>query len=247
MSGGRVRFVVAAAVVAGVALQGCGLGDSGADVVNGKTLFVGDGQCAACHTLARANAQGVAGPNLDEAWQQAEKDGLGRSTYEGIVEQQILHPSRAPQVDPQTGKPYPQPMPADLVTGQDAKDVAAYVAQAAASPGEDGGRLAQVGPKQSDEVATAENGTLSIPADPGGALAYQFGSAEAEAGPLTINSVNESNVDHNIALEGDGEGDVVGNGGTSRFEANLKPGKYTYLCTVPGHAEGGMQGELTVK
>ena len=26
-----------------------------------------------------------------------------------------------------------------------------------------------------------------------------------------------------------------------------KPGKYVFLCTVPGHAEGGMEGEVTVK
>ena len=77
MSGGRVRVVVAAAVAAGLALSGCGLADSGANLVNGKEQFVQ--KCAACHTLARANAQGVVGPNLDEAWQQADKDGFGRS------------------------------------------------------------------------------------------------------------------------------------------------------------------------
>jgi plastocyanin len=252
MSGGRVRGVVAAAaaIAAGVALQGCGLGDTGADVVNGKALFVGEGQCSACHALARANAQGVVGPDLDQAWQQAEKDGLGRSTYEGIVHQQILHPSREPQVDPATGKPYPQPMPANLVTGQDAKDVAAYVAQAAAAPGEDGGRLAQVGPQQSDEVAMAQDGTLSIPADPSGALAYQFGSAEAPAGQLTIDSENEASIPHNIALEGGGVDEVgpeVQDGGVSEIEVDLQPGEYTFYCSVPGHRAGGMEGTLTVE
>jgi uncharacterized cupredoxin-like copper-binding protein len=29
--------------------------------------------------------------------------------------------------------------------------------------------------------------------------------------------------------------------------ATLKPGTYTFLCTVPGHAAGGMKGTLTVK
>ena len=72
MSGGRVPVVVAAAVAAGLALSGCGLADSGANLVNGKEQFVQ--KCAACHTLARAKSQGVVGPNLDEAWQQADKD-----------------------------------------------------------------------------------------------------------------------------------------------------------------------------
>ena len=36
------------------------------NLVNGKTLFVAE--CAACHTLARAGATGVTGPNLDAAF-----------------------------------------------------------------------------------------------------------------------------------------------------------------------------------
>jgi len=31
------------------------------------------------------------------------------------------------------------------------------------------------------------------------------------------------------------------------FKAPMKPGKYTYLCTFPGHALAGMKGTLTVK
>ena len=249
MSGGRGRFlIVAAAAAAVVTLPGCGLGETATDQVNGKDLFVQ--KCAACHTLARADAKGVVGPDLDQAWQQAEKDGLGRSTYEGIVHKQILHPSREEQVDPMTGKPFPQTMPANIVTGQDAKDVAAYVAAAAAAPGEDGGRLAQVGPQQSDEVAQAENGTLSIPADPNGALAYQFGSAEAPAGQLTIDSQNDASIPHNIALEGDGVDEIgpeVQGGGVSEIEVDLQPGEYTFYCSVPGHRAGGMEGKLTVE
>ena len=28
--------------------------------------------------------------------------------------------------------------------------------------------------------------------------------------------------------------------------ANLAPGKYVFYCTVPGHRQAGMQGDLTV-
>lgn len=246
MRGGRVRTVLVAAV-AMVSLAGCQLKDDGDNLVNGKTLFAQ--KCAACHELARAGAQGVVGPSLDQAWQQAEKDGLGRSTYEGLVHRQILQPNRNVQIDPTTGKPM-ELMPAKLVTGEDAEDVAAYVAYAAARPGEDSGRLAQAGQQKSDAVAKAENGTLDIPTVPSGGLAYEFGSAEASAGAVTINSVNESSVGHNIALEGDGVneiGEVVKDGGTSTVEVDVSPGKYTFYCSVPGHREGGMEGTLTVK
>jgi plastocyanin len=137
-------------------------------------------------------------------------------------------------------------MPADLVTGELARDVAAYVGAAAGIPGEDTGELAEVGAEEGG-TAKAENGMLQIDAAESGALAFTASKATAPPGRIEFVMDNPSPIDHNIALEGDGEGDVVGNGGTSRFEANLKPGKYTFLCTVPGHADGGMEGELTVK
>ena len=121
-------------------------------------------RCAACHTLARADATGVVGPNLDEAWQQAEKDGFGRSTYEGVVHRQIRQPNRNPQIDPATGEPLPL-MPADLVTGEDAQDVAAYVASAAAAPGRGPGRLADVG---QDAVRRGRAGRRRDARHPGG-------------------------------------------------------------------------------
>jgi mono/diheme cytochrome c family protein len=233
--------------VAVVSLTGCELKDDGNNLVNGKTLFVQ--RCAACHTLARADAKGIVGPNLDEAWQQSERDGLGRSTYEGLVHGQILHPNRNPLIDRATGKEVP-PMPAMLVKGDDAQDVAAYVASAAAKPGKDTGRLAAAGAPKQQALAKAQGGKLEIPADPSGALAYTFKDAEAPAGRLEIDSVNESSTPHDISLEGNGvndKGDVVQDGGTSTINVDLKSGDYTFYCSVPGHRAGGMEGKLTVK
>ena len=88
---------------------------------------------------------------------------------------------------------------------------------------------------------------LQIDADETGALAFTASTATAPPGAIEFVMDNPSPIDHNIALEDGPVGDVVGNGGTSRFETTLKPGKYRYLCTVPGHAEGGMEGEVTVK
>jgi len=141
-------------------------------------------------------------------------------------------------------------MPADLVTGEDAEDVAAYVAQAAAVPGEDTGALAQAGAAKAEGTAKAKDGVLTIPADPGGSIAYQFADAEAPAGQVEIRSPNESSTDHDIAVEGNGvneKGDTVKNGGVSQFSVDLKAGEYTFFCSVPGHREGGMEGTLTVK
>ena len=214
-------------------LAACGKEES-PDLVNGKGLFIGEGTCGSCHALNRAGTKGTQGPNLDEAFEQARLDGMNEATVEGVVVRQIAHPRRNSIMQP------------DLVTGDDARDVAAYVAEVAGQPGEDTGELAEVGAKKGGS-ATAKNGVLQIDADETGALAFTASKATAPPGKIEFVMENPSPIDHNIALEGDGEGDVVGNGGTSRFSANLKPGKYVYVCTVPGHAEGGMKGDLTVK
>jgi uncharacterized cupredoxin-like copper-binding protein len=246
MPRGRGLVVVAAAALL-VGASGCELKDDGDNLVAGKQNFVA--KCGSCHVLKRAGTTGVTGPNLDEAFQQARSTGFGQSTFQGIVYRQILQPARTAQTDPATGKPAAK-MPAKLFKGEDAQDVAAYVASAVSKKGEDKGQLAAVGVKRSDKVAKAEGGKLAIPADPSGGLAYRFASAEAPAGSLEIDSQNKSSVDHNIAIEGNGvseEGPVVKGGATSKVNADLKPGEYTFFCSVPGHRQGGMEGKLTVK
>ena len=245
MCGGRLRIALVAALAL-VALTGCELKDDGDNLVNGKELFAQE--CGSCHQLARAGAQGAIGPSLDQAFERAVKDGFGRSTYKGVVVRQIAQPN-GKAIDPYTGEEQAM-MPADIVKGEDAEDVAAYVAYAAARGGEDSGQLAQAGLEKSEEVAQAEGGTLDIPAEPSGATLYTFGSAEAPPGALTITSVNESDVPHNIALEGGGVdevGEVVTGGDTSTVEVEVEAGEYTFYCSVQGHRENGMEGKLTVE
>ena len=238
----------ASAIGAMALFAGCGSGltDRGDNVINGKQQFVA--KCGSCHILTRAGTKGVTGPNLDQAFARARQDGFGDSTFEGIVHRQIGQPARRAQVDPVTGKT--ASMPANLVTGEDARDVAAYVASAVSKGGKDQGALASIGAATAKGTAKAKGGKLTIPADPGGALSYVFANAEAPAGQLEIDSPNESSVDHNIAVEGGGvneAGPVVKNGGVSKIDVDLQSGEYTFFCTVTGHRQAGMEGKLTVK
>jgi plastocyanin len=196
-------------------------------------------KCGACHTLQRAGTKGTQGPDLDAALAQAVHEGFGRSAVRGMVRQQIDIPMQPDGRDVQ--------MPADLVKGQDADDVAAYVAQVVAKGGKDEGLLATaVKSGASAKPAVAKGGTLTIPADPTGQLAYVNATAQAPPGKLTIDMPNKSGVPHNIAIDGKGAGKIVENG-VSSFSATFAPGTYTYFCEVPGHRAAGMVGKLTVK
>jgi mono/diheme cytochrome c family protein len=114
---------------AALSLAACGRDE--ADLSNGKALFTE--RCGTCHILGRAGTQGRTGPDLDAAFRTALSGGMNRDTVQGIVHDQILNPRKN------------SAMPAELVTGEDAEDVAAYVAFAAARAGEDQGALAQAG------------------------------------------------------------------------------------------------------
>lgn len=211
-------------------MAGCGRDDS--DLANGKSLFVE--RCGACHVLDRANTKGTAGPNLDHAFLDARTDGMNEETIKGITGRQIAFPRRN------------SAMPANLVKGDDARDVAAYVGFAAAKPGKDQGPLATAGqPKTSNKPIAAKNGILEIAAI--GGTAFASTKATASPGAVTFRMPNRTPLPHDIALKGDGKGPVVNQGGVSSFKANLEPGSYTYYCSVPGHEQAGMKGTLTVK
>jgi mono/diheme cytochrome c family protein len=115
----------AVAVVAIAVLPGCDLQEN-ADLDNGRAMFVE--KCGTCHAFKEAGTQAEVGPDLDAAFKGARATGMDHDTIEGVVESQIENP-RFTEPDS------PAYMPADLVTGEDATDVAAYVAEYAGVPG----------------------------------------------------------------------------------------------------------------
>lgn len=147
----RRPLAIAVGLVAAAVLLGAGCGETvgyteaTGDKTNGKELFTS--KCGACHTLADAGTTGEIGPNLDDAFADSRRSGLGESTFVQVIMGAIAYPIESPP----TGAPG---MPADIVSGQDAVDVATYVASVAgtgaiptpvptptttsAEPGEDG-------------------------------------------------------------------------------------------------------------
>jgi plastocyanin len=114
------------------------------------------------------------------------------------------------------------------------------------------------GPKDENRVAPAPKpeagakgpgGTLQLAASPTD-LAFDKTSLTSKPGTVTIDFDNPAALEHNVAIEQNGKeiavSETLAEGKTS-VSADLAPGTYTYLCTVPGHAEAGMEGTLTVK
>jgi uncharacterized cupredoxin-like copper-binding protein len=232
----RAAFAGLAAAGAALALSACSAHNeaNSANLITGKQLFVA--KCGSCHVLARAQTKGTTGPNLDEAFQRALKDGMKRSDFSGAIHGQILHPNR-------NGV-----MPAKLVTGDNAYDVAAYVAQSVAAKGKDAGLLATaVKQAGGGKPAVEKSGTLEVDADPTGQLAFVTDTAQGTAGKITVKMANKSGTPHDIVIDGKGKGEIVQNGAVSQFSADFAAGSYTFYCSVPGHRAAGMQGKLVVK
>jgi plastocyanin len=91
--------------------------------------------------------------------------------------------------------------------------------------------------------------TLQLAANPEGQLSYNTKQLAAKAGPVTITMANMSPVEHNVTIA---QGSTVlgatptFQGGTRSLTLKLKPGTYTFYCSVPGHRQAGMEGTLTV-
>jgi len=114
-----------------------------------------------------------------------------------------------------------------------------------------GGEAASGGAGGGKAEGAGENVTVKFEADPGGALAYTTKQASAKAGKATIEFTNPQPATHDVAIE-DSSGKAVGKTeliaeSSTSTAVNLKPGSYTFYCSVPGHRDAGMEGALTVK
>jgi plastocyanin len=120
-------------------------------------------------------------------------------------------------------------------------------AEEAAGKGSTGGEK----PAQGEQSSAAEGpgGTLQLAASPTD-IAFDKTSLSSKPGEVTIDFDNPSAIEHDVAIERDGEeiaaSDRVTDAATS-VSAELEAGSYAFLCTVPGHAEAGMEGTLTVR
>jgi plastocyanin len=101
----------------------------------------------------------------------------------------------------------------------------------------------------SSPAPNAAASSLKLAADPAGQLSYDTKQLSAKAGLVKINLANASPVEHNVTIA---QGSTVLGatptflGGAKSVSLKLKPGTYTFYCSVPGHRQAGMEGTLKV-
>jgi mono/diheme cytochrome c family protein len=121
-----IRPLLLLVAVGAILLAASGCGTSTADTTRGRALFAQ--RCGTCHALAEAGTSAHIGPDLDAAFAAARASGQDSDTIEGVVKDQVEYPRPDRGLDTVA-------MPADIVTGQNLDDVAAYVAEWAGVPG----------------------------------------------------------------------------------------------------------------
>jgi len=91
--------------------------------------------------------------------------------------------------------------------------------------------------------------TLDLAADES-ALAFDQTELSARPGKVTIDFSNPSPIPHNVVILEAGKElagfDPIAEG-EEEVSADLEAGSYEFICSVPGHAQAGMKGTLTVK
>jgi plastocyanin len=82
----------------------------------------------------------------------------------------------------------------------------------------------------------------------GGNFFFDPKDAEVPAGIVAIKMESEGGL-HTLVFD---DGKVPGfkleasSGNSDELKVDLKPGKYTIYCDIPGHREAGMEGTITV-
>jgi plastocyanin len=105
------------------------------------------------------------------------------------------------------------------------------------------------GAEKPQAASKGPGGTLQLEASPT-EIAFDTTRLTSKPGKVTIDLENPAALEHDVAIEQNGK-EIAKSAriteGKTSVSAELAPGTYTFLCTVPGHAEAGMEGTLTVK
>ena len=65
-------------------------------------------------------------------------------------------------------------------------------------------------------------------------------------GKYTFEVENDGKLPHDLAIKGGKKTELINAGGKTELVVDLRPGKYHFYCSVPGHEQAGMKIDVTV-
>ena len=96
-------------------------------------------------------------------------------------------------------------------------------------------------------IATAKtSGSTTVTVKATSALKFVLSTKTAKAGTVIFKVTNTGAIPHDFKIAGK-KTPLIGGHKSATLKVTLKKGRYTYICTVPGHAAAGMKGVFTVK
>jgi uncharacterized cupredoxin-like copper-binding protein len=109
--------------------------------------------------------------------------------------------------------------------------------------------LTALGPPTALAARTGANPGQTVEVVAGRPLEFAFSlsSDRVHIGVVTFLVENAGRIPHDFAIRGRSTRSIPP-GGRARITVGFaRPGIYVYLCTVPGHATAGMEGDLIVR
>jgi uncharacterized cupredoxin-like copper-binding protein len=95
-------------------------------------------------------------------------------------------------------------------------------------------------------LASSSATTVAVTAGKPSELRFTLSKKTVPKGSVTFRVTNRGTVSHDFKIAGK-KTKLLAKGKTATLRASFaRPGRYRFLCTVPGHAAGGMRGVLRV-
>jgi uncharacterized cupredoxin-like copper-binding protein len=96
-------------------------------------------------------------------------------------------------------------------------------------------------------LAISSATTVAVTAGKPSEFRFTLSKKTVPKGSVTFKVTNRGTVSHDFKIKGK-KTKLIAKGKSATLTASFpKAGKYAFLCTVPGHAAGGMKGVLTVR
>jgi uncharacterized cupredoxin-like copper-binding protein len=96
-------------------------------------------------------------------------------------------------------------------------------------------------------VARSQPATVTVTAGKPAELRFTLAKRSVPKGAVTFTVTNRGTLQHDFKIAGK-KTPLVAPGERATLKVTFrKAGRFPYLCTVPGHAAGGMKGTLVVK